>query len=106
MFCGVDDVYCIFMGDLNNLCHLNKQYGLTKCGNDALFVIEAYRTLRDRSPMPAHQVLKELQGSFAFVIYDHRYGTVFAALVSCNNSYKLVLHMIDPFISWDVCVGV
>ncbi|KAL1560180.1 stem-specific protein TSJT1-like [Salvia divinorum] len=80
LFSGVDDVYCIFMGDLKNLCLLNKQYGLTKCGNEALFVIEAYRTLRDRSPMPAHQVLKELEGSFAFVIYDHKYGTVFAAL--------------------------
>ncbi|KAG6416552.1 hypothetical protein SASPL_123984 [Salvia splendens] len=80
LFSGVDDVYCIFMGDLKNLCLLNKQYGLTKCANEALFVIEAYRTLRDRSPMPAHQVLKELEGSFAFVIYDHKYGTVFAAL--------------------------
>ncbi|KAK6149863.1 hypothetical protein DH2020_017388 [Rehmannia glutinosa] len=76
LFCGVDDVYCIFMGHLNNLCNLNKQYGLSKVGNEALFVIEAYRTLRDRSPMPAHQVLKELEGSFGFVIYDHKYGKV------------------------------
>ncbi|KAH6829046.1 aluminum induced protein with YGL and LRDR motifs [Perilla frutescens var. hirtella] len=80
LFAGLDDVYCTFMGELNNLCQLNKQYGLTKCGNEALFVIEAYRTLRDRSPMPAHQVLKDLQGTFAFVIYDHKYATVFAAL--------------------------
>ncbi|KAH6790557.1 aluminum induced protein with YGL and LRDR motifs [Perilla frutescens var. frutescens] len=80
LFSGLDDVYCTFMGELSNLCQLNKQYGLTKCGNEALFVIEAYRTLRDRSPMPAHQVLKDLQGTFAFVIYDHKYATVFAAL--------------------------
>ncbi|KAL3643383.1 hypothetical protein CASFOL_014198 [Castilleja foliolosa] len=80
LFCGVDDVYCIFLGNLNNLCNLNKQYGLSKGGNEGLFVIEAYRTLRDRSPMPAHQVLQELEGSFGFVIYDHKYGIVFAAL--------------------------
>ncbi|CAA0826577.1 Aluminium induced protein with YGL and LRDR motifs [Striga hermonthica] len=70
------------MGSLNNLPNLNKQYGLSKGGNEALFVIEAYRTLRDRSPIPAHQVLKELEGSFGFVIYDHKYGIVFAALGS------------------------
>ncbi|KAG8385608.1 hypothetical protein BUALT_Bualt03G0062800 [Buddleja alternifolia] len=80
LFCGVNDVYCIFMGSLNNLCALNKQYGLSKGGNEAMFVIEAYRTLRDRSPIPAHQVLKELNGSFSFVVYDHKAGTVFAAL--------------------------
>ncbi|PIM98868.1 hypothetical protein CDL12_28647 [Handroanthus impetiginosus] len=80
LFCGVDDVYCIFLGCLDNLCTLNKQYGLTKGGNEAMFVIEAYKTLRDRSPMPAYQVLKELEGSFGFVIYDHKYGIVFAAL--------------------------
>ncbi|KAL8032676.1 hypothetical protein ABFX02_13G111600 [Erythranthe guttata] len=80
LFCGVDDVYCTFLGNLNNLCNLNKQYGLSKGGNEAMFVIEAYRTLRDRSPIPAHQVLKELDGAFGFVIYDHKYGIVFAAL--------------------------
>lgn len=84
----MEDVYCIFTGSLNNLCHLNKQYGLSKNGNEAMFVIEAYRTLRDRSPIPAHQVLKELEGSFGFVIYDHKYGTVFAALVSEIDSYR------------------
>ncbi|KAL0353136.1 UNVERIFIED_CONTAM: Stem-specific protein TSJT1 [Sesamum angustifolium] len=80
LFCSVDDVHCMFLGNLNNLCNLNKQYGLSKGGNEAMFVIEAYRTLRDRSPIPAHQVLKELEGSFAFVIYDHRSDTVFIAL--------------------------
>lgn len=79
LFSGLNDVYCIFLGSLNNLCNLNKQYGLTKA-NEAMFVIEAYQTLRDRSPMPAHQVLKELEGSFGFVLYDHKAGTVFAAL--------------------------
>ncbi|KAL3851285.1 hypothetical protein ACJIZ3_013167 [Penstemon smallii] len=80
LFCAVNDVYCIFLGGLNNLCTLNKQYGLSKGANEAMYVIEAYRTLRDRGPIPAHQVLKELDGSFGFVIYDHKNGTVFAAL--------------------------
>lgn len=80
LFCGFDDIYCLFLGTLNNLCALNKQYGLSKGSNEAMFLIEAYRTLRDRGPYPADQVLKELDGSFAFVVYDSRAGTVFAAL--------------------------
>ncbi|KAL0398646.1 UNVERIFIED_CONTAM: hypothetical protein Sradi_2207900 [Sesamum radiatum] len=42
LFCSVDDVHCMFLGNLNNLCNLNKQYGLSKGGNEAMFVIEAY----------------------------------------------------------------
>uniref|UniRef100_U5G2A3 DUF3700 domain-containing protein n=1 Tax=Populus trichocarpa TaxID=3694 RepID=U5G2A3_POPTR len=43
---------------------------------------EAFKTLRDRGPYPADQVVKDLDGSFAFVIYDSKAGTVFAALGS------------------------
>ncbi|CAA6662678.1 unnamed protein product [Spirodela intermedia] len=58
----------------------DKAVRLCKATNEALFVIEAYRTLRDRSPYPADQVVKDLDGSFAFIIYDDRAGTIFAAL--------------------------
>ncbi|KAJ9568020.1 hypothetical protein OSB04_003986 [Centaurea solstitialis] len=67
---------------LNNLCAQIKQYGLSKNTNEAMFVIEAYRTLRDRGPYPADQVVKDLEGSFAFVVYDSKSGTVFTALGS------------------------
>ncbi|XP_057417303.1 uncharacterized protein LOC130711623 isoform X1 [Lotus japonicus] len=79
LFCGLDNIYCAFMGSLNNLSKLIKQYGLSKATNEALFIIEAFRTLRDRGPFPADQVLKELEGSFGFVIYDNKNGTVFIA---------------------------
>ncbi|XP_062011255.1 stem-specific protein TSJT1-like [Rosa rugosa] len=82
LFCGFDDIYCLFLGNLNNLCTLNKQYGLIKNTNEAMFVIEAYRTLRDRGPYPADQVVKDLDGSFAFVVYDSKVGSVFTALGS------------------------
>ncbi|KAM7500807.1 hypothetical protein LguiA_025221 [Lonicera macranthoides] len=82
MLCSVDDIYCIFLGSLNNLCSLNKQYGLSKSANEAMFVIEAYRTLRDRGPYPAHQVLKDLDGNFGFLVYDTKAGSVFTALGS------------------------
>lgn len=82
LFSGYDDIYCLFMGSLNNLCSLNREYGLTKCNNEAMFVIEAYRTLRDRGPYPADQVVKQLDGSFAFVVYDTKAGSVFTALGS------------------------
>ncbi|KAK9269346.1 hypothetical protein L1049_001117 [Liquidambar formosana] len=82
LFCGLDDIYCLFLGSLNNLCTLIRQYGLSKGTNEAMLVIEAYRTLRDRGPYPADQVVKDLEGSFAFVVYDSKAGTVFAALGS------------------------
>ncbi|KAL2993640.1 hypothetical protein AAZX31_10G123900 [Glycine max] len=44
-----------------------------------MFITKAYRTLRDRGPYPADQVLKELEGSFGFVIYDNKDGTIFVA---------------------------
>ncbi|KAK1435668.1 hypothetical protein QVD17_01434 [Tagetes erecta] len=82
LFTAFDDIYCLFMGTLNNLCAQIKQYGLSKHTNEAMFVIEAYRTLRDRGPYPADQVVKDLEGSFAFVVYDSKAGTVFTALGS------------------------
>ncbi|KAL1221966.1 Stem-specific protein TSJT1 [Cardamine amara subsp. amara] len=83
VFCGIDGIYCVFLGTLNNLWDLNKQYGLSgKTSNEAMFVIEAYRTLRDRGPYPADQVLRGLDGSFAFVVYDTQSSSVFAALGS------------------------
>ncbi|KAJ0242300.1 hypothetical protein HA466_0207830 [Hirschfeldia incana] len=83
LFSGIDGIYCVFLGALNNLCDLNKQYGLSgKSSNEAMFVIEAYRTLRDRGPYPADQVLRGLDGSFAFVVYDTQTSSVFAALGS------------------------
>ena len=86
----MDGIYCIFLGSLNNLCHLIKQYGLSKGTNEAMFVIEAYRTLRDRGPYPADQVLKDLDGSFGFVVYDDNAKTVFAALVIINYSVNKI----------------
>jgi asparagine synthetase B (glutamine-hydrolysing) len=79
---------------------LNKQYGLSKGSNEAMFIIEAYRTLRDRGPYPADQVLKELDGSFGFVIYDNKDGTVFAASVS--NFFPSSLYMLKiNLYGWD-----
>ncbi|KAI3686278.1 hypothetical protein L1987_79952 [Smallanthus sonchifolius] len=82
LFTAFDDIYCFFIGSLNNLHAQIKQYGLSKNTNEAMFVIEAYRTLRDRGPYPADQVIKDLEGSFAFVVYDSKSGTVFTALGS------------------------
>uniref|UniRef100_A0A7N0V2R2 DUF3700 domain-containing protein n=1 Tax=Kalanchoe fedtschenkoi TaxID=63787 RepID=A0A7N0V2R2_KALFE len=88
MFCGVDGIYCTFIGRLDNLSGLFKQYGLSKNTNEAMFVIEAYRVLRDRSPYPADQVLKDLEGSFGFVVYDSTVGTAFVSL-SADDGVKL-----------------
>ncbi|URE17702.1 Stem-specific protein [Musa troglodytarum] len=87
-----DEVYCMFVGILNNLSSLIRQYGLcSKSTNEALLVIQAYRTLRDRGSDPADQVLKELAGSFAFVVYDDKTGAIFAALVQLGRWHATVL---------------
>ncbi|KAK1261129.1 Stem-specific protein TSJT1 [Acorus gramineus] len=88
LFCSLDNIFCLFMGNLDNLSSLIKQYGLCKLTNEALLVIEAYRTLRDRGPYPADQVVKDLDGSFAFIIYDSISGTIFVAL-SSDGEVKL-----------------
>ncbi|KAL5170160.1 Stem-specific protein TSJT1 [Glycine soja] len=41
-------------------------YGLSKGTNEAMFITEAYRTLCDKGPYPADQVLKELEGRCMF----------------------------------------
>ncbi|XP_039134463.1 stem-specific protein TSJT1-like [Dioscorea cayenensis subsp. rotundata] len=83
LFCALDDIYCVFVGCIDNLSSLIRQYGLCgKITDEALLVLEAYRTLRDRGPYPADQVVKDFQGCFAFVVYDNKTGTVFAALSS------------------------
>lgn len=83
LFCAVGDVYCLFHGALDNLGALARQYGLggRKC-NEAALVIEAYRTLRDRGPVPADRAIRDLEGVFAFTVYDAATGAVFAALSS------------------------
>jgi hypothetical protein len=102
LFCGFEDIYCLFLGSLNNIWSLNKQYGLTKGTNEAMFVIEAFRTLRDRGPYPADQVVKDFDGSFAFVVYDSKGGTVFAALLYTIYiyiyiyTYICVCHLLLP----------
>lgn len=95
----MDEIYCIFLGSLNNLCSLLRQYGLSKGTNEAMFIIEAYRTLRDRGPYPAHQVLKDLEGSYGFVVYDGKAGSVFAALV--RSSSKLIKQKKRKRKNWD-----
>ncbi|KAI9198879.1 hypothetical protein LWI28_023678 [Acer negundo] len=88
LFCVFDNMYCMFLGSLNNLCRLNRQYGISKGSNEAMLVMEAYRTLRDRGPYPAHEVLRDLDGTFGFVIYDSKAGSVFAAL-GANEGVRL-----------------
>ncbi|WOL07725.1 hypothetical protein Cni_G16472 [Canna indica] len=48
----------------------SQEYGLGKTANEATIVIEAYKTLRDRGPFLASQVVRDLGGNFAFVLFD------------------------------------
>ncbi|MCD9560541.1 hypothetical protein HAX54_019238 [Datura stramonium] len=79
LFAVVDDIFCMFQGHIENVAHLKQQYGLNKTANEVIIVIEAYRTLRDRGPYPPDQVVKDIHGKFAFVLYDSSSKTTFLA---------------------------
>lgn len=79
LFAVVDDIFCLFQGHVENVAHLKQQYGLNKTANEVIIVIEAYRTLRDRGPYPADQVIRDLHGKFAFILYDSSSKTTFVA---------------------------
>ncbi|GER54765.1 aluminium induced protein with YGL and LRDR motifs [Striga asiatica] len=79
LFAVVDDIFCLFEGHIENVAHLKQQYGLNKTANEVIIVIEAYRTLRDRGPYPADQVVRDIQGKFSFVLFDGASKATFIA---------------------------
>ncbi|KAF4351661.1 stem-specific protein TSJT1 [Cannabis sativa] len=80
LFAVVDDIFCMFNGHINNVAALKQQYGLNKTANESSIVIEAYRTLRDRGPYPADQVVRDIQGKYTFIVYDSSSKTTFIAV--------------------------
>ncbi|XP_015888980.3 stem-specific protein TSJT1 [Ziziphus jujuba] len=75
----MEDVFCIFIGTLENTSELRRHYGLSRLATEAMVVIEAYKVLRDRAPYPPDQVIKDLHGKFAFILFDVRNSTLFIA---------------------------
>ncbi|KAL9321221.1 hypothetical protein ACSQ67_013060 [Phaseolus vulgaris] len=75
----LDDIFCVFVGALENIADLRHHYGLPRQATEAMIVIEAYKVLRDRAPYPPDQVVKHLDGKFAFIIFDARTHTLFIA---------------------------
>lgn len=78
----MDDIFCLFSGALDNTCDLRRFYGLPRLATEAMIIVEAYKVLRDRAPYPPDQVVKSLDGKFAFVLFDSRASVVFLARVS------------------------
>lgn len=81
----MDDIFCLFNGHIENVAALKQQYGLNKTANEASIVMEAYRTLRDRGPFSPDQVVRDIQGKFAFIIFDGASKATFFAAVSKTN---------------------
>ena len=98
----MDDIFCLFEGHIDNVAVLKQQYGLNKTANEVIVVIEAYKTLRDRGPYPADQVVKDIQGKFAFILYDSTSKATFVAAVSdpfCLECSPVLLAVLIIFIS-------
>jgi asparagine synthetase B (glutamine-hydrolysing) len=85
MFGSVNDIFCLFKGHVDNIGNLKQHYGLSKTANEVTILIEAYRTLRDRGPLPASQVVRDLSGKFAFILYDTLSKSTFVAAVSKSS---------------------
>jgi asparagine synthetase B (glutamine-hydrolysing) len=96
-FAVVNDIFCIFEGILDNVAVLRQQYGLNKSANEVAIVIEAYRTLRDRGPYPADQIVRDLSGKFAFVLYDSTSQSLFTAVVRFSFSSLHFLFFVLDF---------
>uniref|UniRef100_A0A0E0KK61 DUF3700 domain-containing protein n=1 Tax=Oryza punctata TaxID=4537 RepID=A0A0E0KK61_ORYPU len=80
LFAAADEIFCLFQGTIENIAVLKQQYGLHNKGSTEInIIIEAYRTLRDRGPYPADQVVRDINGKFAFVLYDCSNNSVFMA---------------------------
>ncbi|XP_073122343.1 stem-specific protein TSJT1-like [Henckelia pumila] len=75
----IDEISCLFCGSLFNTCDLRRHYGLSRQATEAVVIVEAYKVLRDRAPYPADQVVKQLHGSFAFILFDSKDSTLFLA---------------------------
>lgn len=82
LFAVVDDIFCLFNGHIENVATLKQQYGLNKTANEAIIVIEAYRTLRDRGPFSPDQVVRDIQGKFTYIVFDSAAKATFFAAVS------------------------
>lgn len=72
----------MFVGMLENLPQLRQTYGLSKLVNEVVLITEMYRVLRDRGPYSADQVIQDLVGAFAFVLYDNKAKKLLVACVS------------------------
>lgn len=97
LFASVDDIFCIFQGALENIPLLKQQYGLGKTATEDMIVLEAYRTLRDRGPYPVDKVVRDLNGKFAFILFDGSSNSIFIAAVS---TFFDTIHVFKYFIFW------
>lgn len=91
----LDDIFCIFVGTLANIADLRHHYGLPRQATEAMIVVEAYKALRDRAPYPPDQVVKHLDGKFAFIIFDAKTNTLFVSRVSYNENWLPFLLMLN-----------
>jgi hypothetical protein len=99
----------MFQGTIVNVAVLKQQYGLSKGANEVNIIIEAYRTLRDRGPYPADQVVRDISGKFSFVLYDCSTKSVFMAAVSellpfffccsCHHSHLMSRQFINKLVN-------
>lgn len=73
---------------------MNLHYGLSRTATEAMVVIEAYKVLRDRAPYPPDQVIKDLHGKFAFILFDAKSATLFVTRVSSNFKWSFATKLI------------
>ncbi|MBA0663423.1 hypothetical protein Goklo_003542 [Gossypium klotzschianum] len=71
--------YHLSNGNFMTLSHGAQSPLHPRQATEAMLVVDAYKVLRDRAPYPPDQVIKDLEGKFAFIIFDAKSGTLFVA---------------------------
>lgn len=71
-----DNVYLVCNGEIYNYHYLIEKYHLPVCtGSDCEVILQLYNHYPQQWP----EILEELDGVFAFVLYDHNTGAIFAS---------------------------
>lgn len=69
-FAASGEVFCIFIGQLENQQQLSHIYGIKNC-TEAQLAIRAYRLLSEQGQKSLDRVVQDFQGEFSVCLYDN-----------------------------------
>jgi len=77
-FAANGEIFCIFLGHLENLHQLSHIYGI-KSGTEAQLAIRAYHLLAEQGIKSVDRLVQDFHGEFSVCIYDNKHKEVLIA---------------------------